>query len=108
MVRDRLGDDVVEAAALARCVGSRVTVAGWIAVRRATDGLHRSWRCELDDGTALFEARLPDRLVGSPLGGPWRMSGEVRTESGRVELVVDDANPLELESVEVQPVAVLA
>jgi len=108
MVRDQLGDDVVEAAALARCVGSRVTVAGWIAARQATTGLHRSWRCELDDGTALFEASLRDRLVGSPLAGPWCLQGEVRADGGRVELIVDDARPLELDHVEVEPVAVLA
>jgi error-prone DNA polymerase len=99
MVQDRLADDVVEGAALPRCVGSRVRVAGWIAGRTATEGLHRSWRCELDDGTALFEARVPDRLVRGALAGPWTLAGEVREEAGRVELIADTVEVIHLDGV---------
>lgn len=99
MVRGQLGDDVVDGSALSRCVGSRVQVGGWIAGWKAIDGLHRSWRCELDDGTALFEAMVPERLVAAPLAGPWSLVGVVRVESGRLELVVDGAEALNLDGV---------
>ena len=61
------------------------------------DGLHRAWRCELDDGTALFEARVPDRLVGAPLAGPWCLLGTVKEDAGRLELLVEEASPLHLD-----------
>jgi hypothetical protein len=98
IVRCQLGDDVVDASALSRCIGSRVRVGGWLAGRKPIAGLHRSWMCELDDGTALFEARVPDRLIDSPLAGPWSLVGVVRAEGGRLELVVDEAEPLDLDT----------
>ncbi|MCO4770857.1 MAG: PHP domain-containing protein [Deltaproteobacteria bacterium] len=101
IVSAQLPDDVVHAAALSRCVGSRVRVGGWMAARELVGGLHRSWRCELDDGTALFEARFPDRLVTAPLAGPWCLAGEVREEGRRLEILVDEAHPLDLDGAEV-------
>ena len=95
MVRDQLPDDVVDAAALPRCVGSKVRVGGWMARWDAVEGLHRQWRCELDDGSGLFEARIADRLVRGVLAGPWCLYGEVRASGRRIELVVEEAEPLE-------------
>ncbi len=97
IVADQLPDDVVDAAALPRCVGSRVRVGGWLALHTPIDGLHRAWRCELDDGTALFEARVPDRLVGAPLAGPWCLLGTVKEDAGRLELLVEEASPMHLD-----------
>ena len=99
IVAEQVPDDVVQGAALSRCVGSRVRVAAWLASTGAVEGgLHRTWRCEWDDGTALFGARMPERaLGGAALAGPWLLEGEVRERRGQPELVVEVATRLDPE-----------
>jgi len=98
IVTDQLPDDAVQGAALARCIGSRVRVAGWIAhVSGPQGGLDKRWVCELDDGSALLAARIPDRLVRQPLSGPWVLSGSVTGDGRDVRVEVDALRALDLE-----------
>ena len=98
IVAEQLPDDVVEGAALARSLGSRVTVAGWIAHVAGPEGrLDKRWSCELDDGSALWAARVPDRLVRRPLSGPWLMVGAVTADGPEGRLEVESLRALELE-----------
>lgn len=98
IVADQLPDHVVHGSALERSIGSRVTVAGWVArVEGPEGGLARRWRCELDDGTALWAARIPGRLVRGPLSGPWLLDGVVTADGKDVRLEVDALQALELD-----------
>ena len=98
IVADQLPDDAVQGAALGRCIGSQVTVAGWVAhVAGPGAGLDKRWRCELDDGSALLGARIPDRLVRQPLSGPWVLSGVVTGEGRDVLVEVSALRALELD-----------
>ena len=98
IVADQVPDDVVQGAALARCIGSRVTAAGWVAhVTGPGPGLDKRWGCELDDGSALLAVRVPERLVRQPLSGPWVLSGVVTAEGRGVCMEVDALRALELD-----------
>ena len=98
IVVDQLPDDLVQGTALRRSIGSRVSAAGWVAHVGGKDGgLTTRWRCEFDDGTALWAARIPDRLVRGALSGPWVLDGVVIADGADVLLEVDALRALDLE-----------